>query len=292
MSSAVLDRPGLVPAPTSFVETLTRRENAPPKPLGVVPTYLSEPADLEVLLDLLRSIARTAPDLEVLLVDDRSPAQALVDEIPADIDGLKLEVCRRPLNEGFARTVNVGLQRALKEGRDAVLINADVEFIEPGWLDRMLAQPRQDDTGPAEVVGGLLLYPTGLIQHAGIFFSLLHRAFDHRFKYGPGDLPEAQDAYRCPVTGALQLIRHKTLIEVGLYDEGFRLGWEDVDYCIRVFQAGGECVYQPTVRAYHYESMFRGRPSPKVADWQRRSWIYFTEKYKRTSFAEWVPSLL
>lgn len=245
-----------------------------------------------MLEDALVSIRNTEPDLDVLLVDDHSPLHDLVDDAESICSRLEFELVRQPSNEGFSRTVNVGLRRALQEGRDAILINADVEFMEAGWLRKMEAQPMRDGEGLADIVGGLLLYPSGLIQHAGIFFSLLHRSFDHRYKFAPGDLPEAQEAARCPVTGALQFIRYTALEQVGLYDENFRLGWEDVDYCIRVFQAGGECVYQPKIRAFHFESLFRGRPSKKMETWTKKSWHYFTQKHSQTSFAEWVPSLI
>ena len=52
----------------------------------------------------------------------------------------------------------------------------------------------------------------------------------------------------CPVTGAFQYIRPEVLERVGLYDPGFRMACEDVDYDLRVFQAGFECVYEPAVR--------------------------------------------
>lgn len=263
-----------------------------PEPLIVVPTYVRTPGDLELTLDLLQSIRKTEPAVEVLLVDDASPAVELVDEIEAATSRLEMKLSRQTKNEGFARTVNVGLRRALEEGRDAILVNADMEFIDQGWIARMQAQRTEDGSEPAAIVGGLLLYPSGLIQHAGIFFSMLHRTFGHIYQYGPGDLPEAQHARRCPVTGALQFIRHECLVEVGLYDEDFRMGFEDVDYCIRAFQSGRECVYQPRVRAFHYESMFRGRPSKKLAEWQSQSWWTFMKKYRSTNFGEWVPSLV
>jgi GT2 family glycosyltransferase len=139
------------------------------------------------------------------------------------------------------------------------------------------------------VVGGLLLYPTGLIQHAGIYFSLLTRTFDHLYKYGPGNLPEALKMRVAPVTGAFQYIRNETLQLIGLYDEKFHMAHEDVDYCIRVFLAGLQCVYNPNVRAYHFEAMFRGRPSPKLEQWQALSWMYFAEKYATQSFSGLVP---
>lgn len=267
-----------------------------PEPLIVVPVYVTQPVDLELIITLLESIRKTEPESQALLVDDGSPADVLVDEVEAACDRLGFELHRKGENSGFSKTVNVGLRRALVEGRDAVLVNADVEFPDDGWLRRMQEQPAADMNGdllaePAAIVGGLLLYPNGLIQHAGIFYSLLTRDFGHIYNYAPGDLPEAQHPRVCPVTGALQFIRHSCLTTVGIYDENFTMGWEDVDYCIRTFLAGLPCVYAPTVRAYHHEQFFRGRPSPKVADWQAKSWIYFMQKYARQSFADFVPSV-
>lgn len=262
--------------------------------LAIVPVYLRTPVELQVVMDCLESLRRTAPGVLILVVDDASPEQHLVDEIDAQKSRLDLRLMRQPANQGFSRTVNVGMRLALNEGWHAVLVNSDIEFFDSSsWLEAMQQQPRSDGGGPAEVVGGLLLYPNGLIQHAGIFFSLLSRSFGHIYQYGPADLPEAQFARRCPVTGALQFIRHETLRKVGLYDESFRMGWEDVDYCIRTFEAGGECVMQPTVRAFHHESLFRGTAAPgsKLHRWQQESWVTFLRKYSRTSFAEWIPSL-
>lgn len=260
-----------------------------PKPLVIIPMYLAQDDDLEVTLDGIRSIRKTVSEsVDVLVVDDFSPERSLVDAIEPDLHHLDAELVRKDENSGFSKTVNVGLRRALDEGRDAVLYNADVEMQTPGWV-KVCQKTRDDADRPAAVVGALLLYPTGLIQHAGIYFSLLTRTFDHMYKYGPGNLPEALRVRVCPVTAAFQYIRHDTLGTVGLYDENFHMAHEDVDFCIRVFLAGLKCVYQPRVRAFHFEAMFRGRPSPKIEEWQAQSWIYFAEKYAKQSFAGMVP---
>jgi GT2 family glycosyltransferase len=263
----------------------------PHAPLCVIPSYLRTPADLDLLVRCLVSLWGTAPEAGVLVVDDGSPEQSLLDPLAAAVSELGYELLAMESNEGFARTVNIGLQRALDTGRDAVLVNADVEFPTAGWLDRMLA--RTDMEGrPAAVVGARLLYPNGCIQHAGIFLSLRTRAFWHRCQYGPGDLPEALMPVRCPVTGALQLIRHETLATVGLYDEGYRMGYEDVDYCLRVFAADRECIYEPTVCAVHHESVFRGRSTPKLERWQLDSFIRLREKWAGANLTAFTPAII
>jgi GT2 family glycosyltransferase len=260
-----------------------------PSPLAVVPTYLRTPEDLDVLLRCLVSMAQTAPRARLLVVDDCSPAAELVDLLETAAAEVGFELLRRPVNGGFAKTVNVGLRRALTEGRDAVLVNADIEFHAAGWLEPMLARTGTDGE-LAAVVGARLLYPNGLLQHAGIYFSLLHRGFAHRFNLGPGDLPEALLPARCPVTGALQLIRHSCLVQIGLYDEAFHMGWEDVDYCLRVYAAGLECVYEPAACATHAESLFRSRTAKGQEDWERRSLEVLLRKHAGADLSAFVPS--
>lgn len=268
-------------------------------PLIIIPTYVRAPGDLELVINLLESLRKTEPESQALVVDDGSPADVLVEEIGGACDRLGFELHRKAENSGFSKTVNIGLRRALHEKRDAVLVNADILFIDSDWLGRMQEQPAADKDGnltdePASVVGALLLYPNGLIQHAGIFFSLLSRDFGHIYNYAPGDLPEAQHARVCPVTGALQFIRYECLQGVGIYDETFSMGWEDVDYCVRTFFSGRACVYTPTVRAYHHEQFFRGsgRSSEKVEQWQHKSWARFLEKWGSADLSPFVPNIV
>jgi GT2 family glycosyltransferase len=263
-----------------------------PRPtLCVIPAFLRNEGELEVLMKCLVSLSATAPDAKVLVVDDHSPERGLVDTLGLICDELGFELVRKPENTGFSPTVNVGLRQALIAGYDACLVNADIEFIDHGWLDRM--RDRTDTLGrPAAVVGARLLYPNGLIQHGGVFLSLLNREWMHRFQYAPNDLPEALVACRCPVTGALQFIRHETLDAVGVYDEAYRMAYEDVDYCLRVFEAGLECIYEPSVRAWHLESFFRSKPSPQIRQWTLDSIARMRTLWGAKDMSRWVPEVL
>jgi GT2 family glycosyltransferase len=263
----------------------------PGTPLCVIPSYLRTAEDLDLLVKCLVSLWATAPDAAVLVVDDGSPNRELLPLLSAAIDELGYELVAKAENEGFSRTVNVGLRRALETGRDAVLVNADIEFTEPGWLDRMVA--RTDTQGrPAAVVGARLLYPNGCIQHAGVFFSFRARSWWHRYQYAPADVLEAQQPALCPVTGALQLIRHSALEALGLYDEGFRMGFEDLDFCLRAFDAGLECIYEPTVCAVHHESVFRSRKTPALEAWHQDSFQHLRTKWAQADFSPFTPAIL
>ena len=254
--------------------------------LAVVPMYLRTEEDLDVVLRCVVSLRQTAPQADVLVVDDCSPARKLVDLIEIAADELEIELHRRPVNAGFSCAVNVGLRRALDEGRDALLVNADVEFDRGRWLEPMLA--RTDSAGrPAAVVGARLLYPNGLLQHAGIQYSALTRFWSYRFAYGAPDLPEALIPFACPVTGSLQLIRHECLLGVGVYDDSLRMAWEDVDYCLRVFASGRECIYEPAACATHGESQYRA----DTADSQETpdAWRLLKVKYDSLDLSMFTP---
>src|SRR6185312_5141380 len=171
--------PDAVKGPKDHAHTSEHRDVTIRPTLCIIPAFVRTEQELDVLLRCLVSLRATAPDAAVLVVDDCSPAQELVAGLRIACDELGIAFAENDANVGFSATVNAGLQLALAMEHDAVLVNADIEFIEAGWLERMRA--RTDSLGrPAAVVGARLLYPNGLIQHAGIFLSPLHRDWLHR----------------------------------------------------------------------------------------------------------------
>ena len=260
--------------------------------LAVIPVYLRKPAELELLMRCLVSLTQTAPAVRPLVVDDGSPAADLVAQLEALTREVGARLIRKPQNSGFAKTVNAGLAVARDEGADALLVNQDIQFIRPGWFEALDACAGPDGR-PAAVVGAKLLFPNLLLQHAGVYYSRLYRQFDHRWRLGPSDLPEAGVPAAVPVTGALQLIRHDCLTEVGLYDDGFDMGWEDMDYCIRTFAAGRHCMYEPAAVALHHESAIRGSDVPAHhAAWYHASQARLWAKYGDADFARFAHDLV
>lgn len=255
----------------------------------VVPTYVRSEEDFDVVERMLISLRQHEPEVRCIVVDDASPE--LSTGLLEMANDYGCEVVFEKENRGFSTTVNVGIRLAMEAGQDVILANSDLEFRVP-FVEMMSKQQRLDGSGPAEVVGALLVYPEprGLIAHGGIYFSVLTRTFHHMFQFAPEDLLEAQQAAVRPCTGALQLVRYDVFKEVGLYDESYFLGWEDVDLNVRVLRAGGQVVYQPLIRAWHGESIFRGQANEKITRWTRESWAYFRRKWKDENFIHWVPT--
>ena len=105
--------------------------------LAVVPVHLRAEAEAELLMRCLVSLWRTAPDVQVLVVDAASPAREIAAQLPPVCAEVGADLVRHdePVTRGTA--VNTGLRRALELGRDALVVAADVLFLDEPWLAPM-----------------------------------------------------------------------------------------------------------------------------------------------------------
>jgi GT2 family glycosyltransferase len=212
--------------------------------LAIVAFREERPTDVEALLVCLVSLRQTAPDVQVLLIEDREPGppapQTLAEAAAAELG------CAHVAQEDGAGTLAAavaGLELARSSGYDAVLVGPDLE-LQPGWLEAL--RSRRDTSGrPAAVAGGMLRFADGLVEHAGYFYSLLLRRWLPRYSGVPAEVAETRLPTLCPVTGQLQLIRHEALAAVGLPDPELGAPYAEIDFCLRVFAAGLECVHEP-----------------------------------------------
>jgi GT2 family glycosyltransferase len=217
----------------------------------VIPSY----RDAAHVRKLVRSIRRTTARgmARVIVADDASGPEHLA--ALRAIDGIDVLV-RSERNSGFAANVNRGL-RATRPEHDVVVLNSDTEAL-PGWLEGLqYAAYRDRDVG---IVGAQLLYPDGRIQFGGTIRNRdAPEWFDHRYRFKPGDWgPAAQTSPALAVTGACMYVRREVIERVGLLDERYPMAYEDVDWCLRAWQAGYRVRYFPIARLVHHESLTRG----------------------------------
>ena len=157
----------------------------------------------------------------------------------------------------FSRINNFG--RRYAAGKYLLLLNNDVEVINGDWLTQMVGECSQPGVG---LCGAMLYYPDDTIQHAGIITGLGGYA-GHSHKYhkrgGSGymfRLATVQDF--SAVTAACLLVRTAVYDELHGLDEEFTVAYNDVDFCLRVRDAGWRIVWTPYAELYHYESKSRG----------------------------------
>jgi GT2 family glycosyltransferase/glycosyltransferase involved in cell wall biosynthesis len=216
----------------------------------VIPSF----RDAEHVATLVQSIQKTVPSgmARIIVADDASGAEHL--SALAEIEGI--EVIAGEANAGFAANVNRGL-RAADLSRDVVLLNSDTEA-RPGWLACLQYAASQEDD--VAVVGARLVYPDGRIQFAGTIRNPgAPEWFDHRYRFKPEDWgPAGIPGPVLAVTGACMYMTRAGLERVGLLDERYPMAYEDVDWCLRAWQAGFRVLYFPAASLYHHESITRG----------------------------------
>jgi GT2 family glycosyltransferase len=234
----------------------------------VIPSF----RDAERVAVLAASIRRTVPAgmARIIVADDASGPEHLA-RLQA-IEGI--EIVAGEHNRGFAANVNRGL-RAADPDRDVVVLNSDIEA-RAGWLACLqYASSRGDDIG---VVGARLLYPDGRIQFAGTVRNLgAPEWFDHRYRFKPYDWgPAGVASPALAITGACMYITRAALDRVGLMDERYPMAYEDVDWCLRAWQAGFRVLYFPAAVLYHHESVTRGT---EVGERERESQRFFWQRW-------------
>ncbi|HIE51062.1 MAG TPA: glycosyltransferase family 2 protein [Armatimonadetes bacterium] len=208
----------------------------------------------ELLCDCLASIYAAPPrhPFVVVVVDNASQDDSVA-RVRAEFPQVHLLVNSR--NLGFAAANN----RALREvpTQVAVLLNPDCR-VQSGSLDALvdflLTHPEAGAVGPR------LTFPDGRLQPTGTPHPTLKRFFlevtglyrlwtpdlnfDPQRDYGQTTEVEV-------ISGACLAVRREVLQTVGLLDEGYFLFYEDLDWCLRMRQAGWKIYYLPRAQVIH-----------------------------------------
>ena len=233
---------------------------------------------------LLRTVDGT---VEVVVVDDASDKET---STYLKSLGAPFRVIRQEANEGYAKSINCGVAEVRAER--LLLLNNDT-VLTPGWLEPMIELlDREERVG---AVGNVQVNPrTGLLDHAGVFFD-------------PEGMPtHARKNRRYPPRGAFRewhaasaaclLMRTEVFRQFSGFDEAYRNGFEDIDLCVRLCEAGYQIlvshrsvilhhVSQSPGRHDHNEAnslLFASRRAATAAVWGRREWpTEYLHRYAR-----------
>ena len=169
------------------------------------------------------------------------------------------------------------------------LLNDDVEVLTPGWLEEMVSHSLRPEVG---AVGAKLLYPDERIQHAGVVLGLdalaghAHRLLGSR-RQGYMSRAALVQNYSA-VTAACLVVRRSVYDEVGGFDaERLPHIYNDVDFCLRIREAGYWNVWTPYAELVHYESVTRRAVDNEVAAGAR---IREQIDYMESRWGAWIES--
>jgi len=200
----------------------------------------------------------TYHNYEIILIDNGSDDPEALEYFSQLGQEPNITIYRDDGPFNYSALNNRAVQRA--NGELVCLLNNDIEVITPGWLDELVSIALQPGVG---AVGACLWYPDERLQHGGVIAGLLGVA-GHAHRY----LPRGEHGYfgRASliqefsiVTAACLVIRKQIYEQVsGLDEVNLKIAFNDVDFCLRVQEAGYVNVWTPFAEMYHYESATRG----------------------------------
>lgn len=207
---------------------------------------------VDLVANCVRSLSasETYPNYEVVVVhngDLRAETMLALADIPL-VRLLHYDAASFNLSE----KINGGVRAAA--GEYVLLLNDDMQTESTAILQSMLGR-MFDGVG---VVGGMLLYANGSLQHAGVVWTAegpTHAMIgEHRLTSGPAE--RLRVAHDClAVSGACMFFRRDVFLRVGGYASHLPTNYNDVDFCLKLRAEGLRSVFNPDVRMFHFESL-------------------------------------
>ncbi|MCX5751936.1 MAG: glycosyltransferase family 2 protein [Candidatus Saganbacteria bacterium] len=222
------------------------------------------------------------PNYKIVVVDNDSKdgsVDRLEKEFPSPL------FIRNRENLGFTGGNNVGIQRALEESADYVLLLNNDTIVKPDFLDVLVKAAEKDPqigvVGPKIYyydhpdtiwfAGGGINHLTGQTYHFGL----------NKVDNGEFDTEKEVDF----VTGCAFLVKAPVLKKVGVLDDDYFFSHEDVDLCWRIKKAGYMLKYVPTAIIYHkFAKSAGGRFSSLYIYYRVRNTLLFDLKNKQALF--------
>lgn len=231
---------------------------ATPEPLVtlIIPTR----DKIDFLRTCLNSIREktTYRNYEIIVVDNNSEEEETFAYFEESARDERVRVMAYPHAFNFSGINNAAVR--LARGSIIGLVNNDIEVISPDWLTEMVSWVQQPAIG---CVGAKLYYPDDTVQHAGVILGIggvaghshkMSARNEHGY-FSRLKLTQTLSA----VTAACMLVRKSVYAEVrGLDSDHLTVAFNDVDFCLKVRQAGYRNVWSPFAEMYHHESKSRG----------------------------------
>jgi len=199
------------------------------------------------------------PNYELIVVDNQSDDPTTLDFLRAKVSTGEIQVCQydAPFNYSAINNVAVGASR----GALLCFLNNDIEVTDGDWLSELVSLALQPGVG---AVGARLLYPDNRIQHAGVIVGMggvaghiyLGASDAERGNMGRAILQQNLSA----VTGACMVVTREAFERVGGFDaDNLPVSFNDVDFCLKLLEAGYDNRWTPHATLVHHESASRGK---------------------------------
>lgn len=221
-------------------------------------------------------------NLEVIIVDNGTVDPAALELLALFDRDPRVTLLRDPSPFNFSALNNRAVQHAT--GAFLCLLNNDIEVLDANWLKELVSVGALPGIG---AVGARLFYPNGKIQHAGVILGIGGVA-GHPFKNQTRDdshymaRPKLMQELTAVTAACLLTPRHVYEQLGGLDEVNLTVAFNDVDYCLRVCEAGHRVIYDPYAEFVHHESVSRGREdTPEKKERFRGEVLYMQKRWEQ-----------
>ncbi|MCR5357966.1 MAG: glycosyltransferase [Lachnospiraceae bacterium] len=215
-------------------------------------------------LDSIKKYYTPSPQkkLEIIIVDNGS----------GSAEGIKIEEYLRnytshipvkymysKMDFNFSKMCDMGAKEA--KGEYLLFLNDDIELTDDNTFERLCAYASLPHVG---AVGAKLYYPDGnVIQHTGIAVDL-DCGPTHKLATYPDDKPYyfGRNVFNLnvlAVTGACLALSREKYFKNGGFNDKMGIGYNDVELCVRLHEAGLYNVVLNECILFHHESLSRGQ---------------------------------
>jgi GT2 family glycosyltransferase len=231
----------------------------------------------EVTCELLSSLENISyPNIEIWVVDnlsDRSLKAKVSQIFP------KVNILESNDNLGFAGGNNLAITQA--NGKYLMFLNNDTE-VKTDFLEPLVEQMEMNTE--VGICASKLHYfhSPGTIQYAGS--SDLHPFKIQSFAigYGKKDIGQYDKVVETNLAhGAAMMVRTSVVKEVGLMPEEFFLYYEEIDWCLKIKEAGYKIYFVPQSLVLHKESISVGKQSAIQIYYKTRNRILLARKWRK-----------
>ncbi len=217
-----------------------------------------------VLKECIRNIRINAGDVpyEIIVVDNGSSEENrdIAEKYVTQLPGGRGTYIYEPMEFNYSVMCNLGAASA--KGDYLLFMNDDVDAITEGFIEKLLIYAARSYVG---AVGAKLLFPDDVsIQHIGVTDT--RRGPVHKLTGEPDDITQ----YYCrnrfawnvlAVTGACMMVGREKYYQAGGFYDKMMVGYNDVDLCVRLTEAGYYNVVNNNCVMTHHESLARGADS-------------------------------
>jgi GT2 family glycosyltransferase len=233
-------------------------------------------------------------NIQVIMVDNASTDDSVAivhEKFP------QAQIISLGKNLGYAGNNNIGMQAALAQSADWILILNDDTVLDPSCLSQLVDA---GESGPGIGIVGPMVYhfdEPEVIQSAG---GMLGKRWES-IHLGKDELDQGQFSSIRPVewiSGCAIMVRRAVLESVGLLDMDYFLYWEDTEWCIRAAKAGWKIMHVPSAKLWHKGVKRDYQPKPYVTYYVTRNYLFTLAKYRAPllvrviAFAEIFRTLL